>query len=552
MEFEDILEKVGGYGKFQKKLTVFFLIPVACVIPWFWMNLIFIVSVPPHWCYVPEVAFSNLSISQQRLIVSPPDDASCSMYNISYADYVIDESFVIPENVTTIPCAKGWQYDKENYDSTAATKWNMVCSRNHWPSLILFLQNVGSLLGTPVFGYFSDKFGRKVVLLLLGIVVSSTEIASVFVDDFIVFAVLRTINGTILPSMFTLPYILILEIVAPDMRGRMNGVINTSWTLGLCLLPLFAYLSRSWVVLGVISGCTGMSVLLYWKYLPESPSWLLSQDRCDEALDVMMMIGDKNKKPQKREEIKKLLQTLGEEIKRKKKYEMKDSGILKYPRLRRNFLILSFCWTAFNVAYGGLTYNLRNLEGNEFINFFLLSVVEFPGNVTFWYLMDRVGRRWTATFGFILIGISSLLPIIGFQYSDVISSMIGKFLIAGIMMVTDQQGSELFPTVARSFGMGTGKTIATAATLMMPYIAYLSVYGKAIPFVIIGLTCVFAGILAAFLPETLSKNLPQTISDAEDFGKDQKFFSWNKPKEVTSDLPKDCKHIQEVILCSHL
>lgn len=122
MEFEDILEKVGGYGKFQRNLTLFFLIPVACVVPWFWMNLIFIVSVPPHWCNVPEVAFSNLTVPQQRMLISPPGDSSCSMYNVSYSEYLIDENLVIPENSSTMSCDNGWQYDKENYDSTAATK----------------------------------------------------------------------------------------------------------------------------------------------------------------------------------------------------------------------------------------------------------------------------------------------------------------------------------------------------------------------------------------------------------------------------------------------
>ncbi|GFQ93718.1 uncharacterized protein TNCT_590611 [Trichonephila clavata] len=121
MEFEDILIQVGGYGKFQRNLTIFFLIPVSCVLPCFWMNFIFMVSVPDHWCHVPEL--SNLSIAQQRMLISPPGNPSCSMYNMNYSQVLDAESFMESNNTDVIvPCIHGWQYDKQNYDATASTK----------------------------------------------------------------------------------------------------------------------------------------------------------------------------------------------------------------------------------------------------------------------------------------------------------------------------------------------------------------------------------------------------------------------------------------------
>ncbi|GFQ81365.1 carcinine transporter, partial [Trichonephila clavata] len=86
--------------------------------------------------------------------------------------------------------------------------FDLVCDKSHYPSLLLTLQNVGSLIGTPIYGILSDKFGRKLLFLILAIIVSSTEIASVLVNDFMIFAVLRTINGSVLPSMFTSAFVL--------------------------------------------------------------------------------------------------------------------------------------------------------------------------------------------------------------------------------------------------------------------------------------------------------------------------------------------------------
>lgn len=47
----------------------------------------------------------------------------------------------------------------------------------------------------------------------------------------------------------------------------MNGLVNSSWTTGLCFLPLLAYLTRSWVKLGLLTSSVTLIFLLYWKYV---------------------------------------------------------------------------------------------------------------------------------------------------------------------------------------------------------------------------------------------------------------------------------------------
>ncbi|GIX91880.1 carcinine transporter, partial [Caerostris extrusa] len=79
------------------------------------------VSVPDHWCYVPELA--NLSMSQQKMLIGHPSNPSCTMYNLNYSQVLDGESFVAPNSTETyISCVNGWTYDKQNYDVTAATK----------------------------------------------------------------------------------------------------------------------------------------------------------------------------------------------------------------------------------------------------------------------------------------------------------------------------------------------------------------------------------------------------------------------------------------------
>ncbi|GIY18714.1 hypothetical protein CDAR_589501, partial [Caerostris darwini] len=62
-----------------------------------------------------------------------------------------------------------------------------------------------------------------------------------------------------------------------------------------------------------------------------------------------------------------------------------------------------------------------------------------------------------------------------------------------------------------------------------------SIWKSAALFVLIGSTSFLTGILASFLPETLNENLPQTMTDAEVFGKNQKYFSWTKKTQKSKD-----------------
>ncbi|KFM59486.1 Organic cation transporter 1, partial [Stegodyphus mimosarum] len=113
-------------------------------------------------------------------------------------------------------------------------------------------------------------------------------------------------------------------------------------------------------------------------------------------------------------------------------------------------------------------------------------------------------------------------------------------------MAVYQQSSELYPTTIRSIGMGMSGTFAGLANIIVPYVVFLAIYGKYLPYLIIGMVCILAGFSATFLPETLNEILPQTIYDAEKFGKDQKFFSCGGRKRSISEEEQSPKLLNGV------
>ncbi|GFU75577.1 carcinine transporter [Trichonephila clavipes] len=335
----------------------------------------------------------------------------------------------------------------------------------------------------------------------------------------------------------------LLELVNPSMRARMNGIATTSWTLGLCLLPAVAYLTRHWVRLSVVTSVTAASLLLYWKILPESPSWLISQERYEEAAQIMAKISKSNgKKAHEGTFLLDKIKRFGEIEKKQKAGELKASPMdfFKYPTLRKRFLLVTICWVGNSIPYFGLQMNVKNLAGNEFFNFFLVSLIEVPAHFSTWLFMERIGRRWCSVCAFTLSTVACTLPVVfppEYASIGVIASLLAKAGTSSAFMTLYQQGPELFPTSLRGVGLGMACTIGTGSTLIVPYIVYLSKYAFFIPFLTFAVISFMSAICAMFLPETLNKKLPQTVDDAENFQRNEVFCSCSG-ESIEDESPK--------------
>ena len=88
---------------------------------------------------------------------------------------------------------------------------------------------------------------------------------------------------------------------------------------------------------------------------------------------------------------------------------------------------------------------------------------------------------------------------------------------------------EVFPTNVRQSGIGIATFISQTISIGGPYVIYLGAFDLRYPYAVMFGVCVAGVIAAAVLPETAGKSLPETLADAEKFGKGDKFFSWDAP-----------------------
>lgn len=558
MDFEGILSEVGDFGRYQKSLLLKFMVPTTFASSFYVLNVIFMVATPDHWCSIPELSSTNLTDSEIKNFAIPklPDGSfsKCTMYAYNYTAVasMYQTTGKMPEFKYAgkiIPkkpvrkCTNGWIYQKEWYEETVVSEWDLVCDKNYLPSLVLTLANAGSVLGTFLFSAMADRQGRKLAFLANIAVAVVSGVLSIFSPTFAVFAILRTVTGSTVPANFQLPYIITVEQVGSKQRAFLVCISWLLWTSGACCLALVAYFSRHWTTFGLLTTLPIVAFLAYKNFLKQSPRYLMTKGRCEEAAEIIKTIAETNGRTVPFELLPKL-KKISDNVKTDDIQSINEStfDIFRYPQLRKKLFVVTLNWSAIAVAYFGLTLNVTNLGKNDFLNFFLLSSVELPAFPLALLLMEKVGRRWSNTIFVLLTGIACLVPSFltkDMKTSAIMASMLGKFGSAAAFMVIYQQAAELYPTPVRAMGMGIGSVVSSLAVICMPYVCYLSIYNKAIPFLIIGALCVSAGLVAPLVPETLNKRLPQTLQDSEEFGTGKGCFSCCSSEDAKDEEDDD-------------
>ncbi|KAK7872852.1 hypothetical protein R5R35_006723 [Gryllus longicercus] len=555
IDFDDVLVHIGERGRYQTIMYYLLCIPATIPAAFLAFTQVFVSAAPDHWCRVPQLDALGLAPELQRPLAIPqaraPDGRpagfeKCQVYDVNFTELLGGAGWAAggapqqlpplpPANSSwaAVPCAYGWNYDNRDYDVTLVTKFNLVCDDGWWPSTSTTFFYVGSLFGNVLFGWIADKWGRRFSFFLMIFIEVPLSIMTAFSPNYVVYTVFRTINGLFFPAIYQIPFILALELMGPRYRTFAGMVICMFFALGMSLLALLGYLLRNWFTLSLATSVPFVLLFSYYWIIPESPRWLLSKNRIDEAEEIVQTMARVNGKKIP----KNFLRTMEVESKKKmingdhcsdKNISATPMDILRHPNIRKKFFILAFDWIANAVVYNGLSYNTTNLGVSDYLAFFIGGAVEIPSYIITWYAMDRWGRRWVLCLTMLLGGIACVSCMFVPEHPvwvTVSLAMIGKFGIAASFAVFYVFVGELLPTVIRSQAMGIASFIAGIGLLGFPYIVYLAVYNRVLPLIIMGTLSVAGAIASIFLPETLNIHLPQTLEEGEAFGVDFKLLS---------------------------
>eukprot|EP00164_Ancoracysta_twista_P004372 GFYU01005894.1.p1 GENE.GFYU01005894.1~~GFYU01005894.1.p1 ORF type:complete len:517 (+),score=126.48 GFYU01005894.1:199-1749(+) len=159
----------------------------------------------------------------------------------------------------------------------------------------------GMALGSLVWGWIGDRYGRKPAFFGTVLCTSTAAVVTALSVNVYMFAVMVFLTGFGVGGNLPLDGIMISEFVHKDKRGEILSLLSTCWALGSLLAAIVAYVTIPWMSLEMgwrmmyfVIAAVNLMLILGRRGIPESPRWLLSQGRNEEALAILKHIATVN------------------------------------------------------------------------------------------------------------------------------------------------------------------------------------------------------------------------------------------------------------------
>ena len=157
----------------------------------------------------------------------------------------------------------------------------------------------GAVLGALIFGYATDRLGRKKLFFVtVGVYLTATALTA-FSWNFWSYALFRALTGAGIGGEYAAINSAIDELIPARVRGRVDLIINGSYWIGAALgsaatvVLLNPYLFPVWLgwrfVFG-IGAVLGLIVMFFRQWIPESPRWLIVHGRATEAEQIVARV----------------------------------------------------------------------------------------------------------------------------------------------------------------------------------------------------------------------------------------------------------------------
>lgn len=328
----------------------------------------------------------------------------------------------------------------------------------------------GLILGGLIIGPVSDRIGRKKALILSCIIYSACNLPIYFAQNLEMFAIFRVLSGIGIGACVSVSVTMMSEFAPTKKRGALTASVFGFYVFGWVLAGLMAiYIvpNFGWRVCYLAAAAPVLYAIVMGACLRESPYWLLSKGREEEAVDVinrMELVGNSANvweagsllapPPPKKVGVKAILS---------KEYRTATIGLW------------ILCFSGLVISYGFTTWMPSLLIGKGFsvVKGYSFAVVQnsfaLIGALVTGLVADKIGRKKNIIFAYIFVLVSMILLAISSNSWQVIAFSI----LAAIAMNYGQTGlnplfSESYRTEFRNTGIAWTQGFGRFGGLLTP------------------------------------------------------------------------------------
>lgn len=336
---------------------------------------------------------------------------------------------------------------------------------------------IGTVIGALFGGMPADRFGRKKVLLVIGVLYFISAIGSGVVSDWYLFMFYRFLGGLGVGAASVVAPIYTSEISPARIRGRLVGLVQFNVVLGI----LLAYLSN-WIIAQVfaedvawrwmfaVEAAPALAFFLLVFTVPESPRWLHTRGMYDAARSTLRRLTVSEEE---------FTQEYAE-IENAEREDAAASGAKLFTAGHRKVILLAISIAAFNqlsginavLYYAPEIFRMTGASGDAaLLQSIVVGFVNLVATMAALTVIDRFGRRSLMIVGSVgyLVSLGSITTLFltsGGEFNQGSSFLVLVGVVVFIASHAFGQGSviwvfiaEIFPSRVRGKGQALGSFV---------------------------------------------------------------------------------------------
>jgi len=383
---------------------------------------------------------------------------------------------------------------------------------------------IACIVGASMAGPLTDRYGRKKMLVLAALLFVGSALLSSLPRTFTELVIARFVGGIAVGIASMLSPLYIAEISPADIRGRLVALNQLAIVVGI----LTSYLSNwllvdiggdNWRWMFAAEAVPAAVFVLTLLFIPESPRWLVKQERSEEAVSILLKVGDEI---HARDELRTIQDTIHEEHGR-----FRD---LLRPQLRTPLVVgillaLLAHLTGIDIViyYGPTIFIESGFESasSALMASIIIGVVNLLATFIGIALVDRVGRKPLLLIGMVGMGTAMAGVGLSFQSEALGPSWTLFFILFYIACFAFSLGvvifvylSEIYPTKLRGRAMSIAIMVLWFSNVLITQLfpVAMETFGGTTFYLVAGICGITVIFIQTMIKETKGRSLEEIES----------------------------------------